>query len=308
MLLNNKINTCILYLDLLQIIADLTNQRHIIKKIIVEVIVQQKDNAYELQQKIGNLVQHKLTGLLEKKCDQYSPENELHRFEKLEIDLGRLNVDNLEQELTEKVDAEFKRILEQNVAQLELTPELSENKCYKSKQALIELFITTGTLPWWADNKNKELIADTYSELIKSEKQKEMLYKLLLKDNKFLLRFINHLSDKSLNKMFEFSSQGTKAIQLQLYNFIHQQIKAIESLKHIPKNRIRQIIWSSIFKASFNNLDYNGLTTLALKNISEQLGMHINSFISAFSMAIKKTKSNKQPAIINKSIKILKRL
>ncbi len=79
------------------------NQRHVIKRQILELQVGSKDNAFNLQEQVGDLFRRKIVPLIEAYCDQLSAPDRVDRIETLDIDLGTLNPQNLEAELVEKV-------------------------------------------------------------------------------------------------------------------------------------------------------------------------------------------------------------
>ena len=83
------------------------NQRHIIKRQILELQVDSKDSAFNLQERVGDLFRRKIVPLIEAYCDQLSASDRIDRIETLEIDLGTLDPQNLEAELVEKVAAKL---------------------------------------------------------------------------------------------------------------------------------------------------------------------------------------------------------
>lgn len=90
-------------------------QRHIIKRQILELRLNSKAQTFELQNKISEILQRKILPLLEECCNQLSRADEIDRIDKLEINLGNIDINHLEVELTEKFVTAFYQILIQTL-------------------------------------------------------------------------------------------------------------------------------------------------------------------------------------------------
>jgi hypothetical protein len=77
----------------------MANQHHLIKRQILQVTVQDAADAYGLQQKLGLLTQRRLTPLIAQRCSELSSPEVIHRIDSVEVDLGELPLEDLEEAL-----------------------------------------------------------------------------------------------------------------------------------------------------------------------------------------------------------------
>ncbi len=69
--------------------------RHLIGKQVFEMELSSSENAYAFQQKVSNILKHKMLPLLEKLFDGFVNDNEVLRIDYLEIELGTIDPKNL---------------------------------------------------------------------------------------------------------------------------------------------------------------------------------------------------------------------
>ncbi|NEN96953.1 MAG: hypothetical protein F6K50_15865, partial [Moorea sp. SIO3I7] len=80
----------------------MNQQRHIIKKQIIELNLSSQQGAFELQNEVSRLYRYKVLPLIDNLFNQFSDLDTIHRINTLEIDLGNIDINNLEQELIDK--------------------------------------------------------------------------------------------------------------------------------------------------------------------------------------------------------------
>ncbi|NEQ10531.1 MAG: hypothetical protein F6K37_32815, partial [Moorea sp. SIO4E2] len=81
----------------------MNQQRHIIKKQIIELNLSSQQGAFELQNEVSRIYRHKVLPLIDNLLSQFSDLDTIHRINTLEIDLGNIDINNLEQELIDKI-------------------------------------------------------------------------------------------------------------------------------------------------------------------------------------------------------------
>ncbi|NEO70768.1 contractile injection system tape measure protein [Moorena sp. SIO3H5] len=94
----------------------MNQQRHIIKKQIIELNLSSQQGAFELQNEVSRLYRHKVLPLIDNLFNQFSDLDTIHRINTLEIDLGNIDINNLEQELIDKIIAQIQQQLEEQIS------------------------------------------------------------------------------------------------------------------------------------------------------------------------------------------------
>ncbi|NEP68292.1 contractile injection system tape measure protein, partial [Moorena sp. SIO3A5] len=91
-------------------------QRHIIKKQIIELNLSSQQGAFELQNEVSRIYRHKVLPLIDNLLSQFSDLDTIHRINTLEIDLGNIDINNLEQELIDKILEQIQQQLAEQIS------------------------------------------------------------------------------------------------------------------------------------------------------------------------------------------------
>lgn len=84
---------------------NMSDQRHIIKKQVLEVQTHGRALADKASAQFKQLFSERLLPVVNEVCDRLSPDNRPHRIERLEIDLGPIYVDRRDADLPERFEA-----------------------------------------------------------------------------------------------------------------------------------------------------------------------------------------------------------
>jgi len=122
--------------------------QHIIKKQIIDLTLNQKMDAFAVQHLVSERYWHEIVPVLQKALDGISAEDEIYYLDKLEIDLGIINVKDIEKGRWN--DDVFKKVAEQ-LSLLTSGPS-SEKKVKKPKTLSVAeqwlFYMEHGFLPW----------------------------------------------------------------------------------------------------------------------------------------------------------------
>jgi hypothetical protein len=157
--------------------------QHIIQKQIIEINFENPDDSFGLQNQVAEVFYEKLEPRMEVLLDELFGENQFASIDKLEIDLGLLNLKNWEQEFTEQAILKLKDVLIQ-VNKKEVDTE-------KSKETAAEeaffFFLENGFMPW---NKRFDSLAELEQLLRINEKMITQLKKLIAQKSKTAERLV----------------------------------------------------------------------------------------------------------------------
>ena len=113
--------------------------------------------AAQAQTVLRQTQQKRMLPAMDRICSALGAADQVHRIDRLELDLGPLPLHALESELGDRFEAAFTRQL---AAALQAAPAVDADL------ELLSLFIASGSLPWWADAQDRGLLADSLRRLL----------------------------------------------------------------------------------------------------------------------------------------------
>lgn len=144
-------------------------QRHLIKRQILELKVPPAEQTQSLYAEISRIHHQWIAPFIDRCCTDLTEPDQIHRIESLQLDLGYVDLNNLEETLTTRLSETFPEALALQIRRQERTdsrPQQSPRD--KSRMELFEFFVRTGSLPWWADPLRPQLLSDVLKHLIDS--------------------------------------------------------------------------------------------------------------------------------------------
>ena len=141
-----------------------TSPRHRIHQLELEIHTGEKRLAQALLPRLSRLHHQRLAPLLERICDGVSPDERQHRLQTLELDLGPLALERLEDEFAERLERALRQALLQRLRPTR--PEVPAPAAHTpapraatgDDAELIATYAASGNLPWWAPRDQPEQI------------------------------------------------------------------------------------------------------------------------------------------------------
>ena len=99
----------------------MVQQRHLIKQQILDLRVGSKIPAVGLQNQLSALYRNQVIPLIDAYCNQLSDPDAILRIDTLDIDLGEIDIQNLEKEFVEKVIIQLPQQLAEKLGSSALT-------------------------------------------------------------------------------------------------------------------------------------------------------------------------------------------
>ncbi|MFK0731368.1 MAG: contractile injection system tape measure protein [Gloeotrichia echinulata GP01] len=238
----------------------MNQQRHIIKKQIIELQLNSQHGAVEMQNKVSKIYFSQAIPLIDDLCNQFSDLDTIQRIDTLEINLGNIDINNLEQDFITKLAAELRQQLTKKIllanspvpAQLQANStnnlQFSNNNNINSELELFSYFILTGTLPWWTEKLSKEELEECCDRLITTSplQLKSILWESFKHETQ-LKRIIYHFGDAILLKIACLFVPSLSQVDGN-YNSENIDISPqIKLPKDISDNKSRQERWRELF-------------------------------------------------------------
>ena len=209
-----------------------------------------EQGAYPLQRRLSRVHSRRLLAIIDKYCSAISETDEIHRIETLELDLGEIPLDALEETLIERFEEAFRRQLAEAIR--DQRPVSSNGRSVKtmSHLELFEYFVETGTLPWWTDPAAPALLDACVAWL--ADHAPAALTTLtadLFTHEPFLKRIIQHLSDASLLTLAGLFSETLFPGLGLLHADLTTLFGKADALRALPSHRLRYALWATILLA-----------------------------------------------------------
>jgi hypothetical protein len=132
-------------------------QQHKIMRQVLEVRGCSRDAAQHVQSELRDAYRERLLPLIEAICSELSAPGRIDRVDRLEIDLGELPLETFEAALADSFAPAFRSRLADAIDD---APESDADL------ELFDHFIRTGTVPWWADVADRDLLPAALERLL----------------------------------------------------------------------------------------------------------------------------------------------
>lgn len=143
---------------------------HIIRRQILELRGVREADARQLQEELGEIFREKILPLLDRYLSDHSPSGVTHRIDLLELDIGTVFRNNLEEDFIKKLSGQLKIYFQpQPSSGSDFKAEKEEVPAEKSHLEIFSFFVETGNLPWWAGSKDKDPVIESLDFLIRKE-------------------------------------------------------------------------------------------------------------------------------------------
>ncbi|MFM2392555.1 MAG: hypothetical protein RLZZ546_532, partial [Bacteroidota bacterium] len=153
---------------------------HIISKFQWKNSFDQKEKAMELQQRVSQWSNTKMQLEIAEVFDRLCPVTQTWRIDSLTIDLGIINYENLEEEITLKLTQQLNSKLYELITNTEKRKEIIQISDTNTSQIeILSYYFLTGLLPW-NFQESYHSINTIMAKQFKKNKQQliEMLYKV----------------------------------------------------------------------------------------------------------------------------------
>ena len=121
-----------------------------------------EDAAADIQTALRATYYKQLLPLIENICTRLSEPGRIHRIDRLEINLGEVSLDSFGSSIVGKFEAAFSSGLASAIGG---APEINANLEF------FKYFICTGSVPWWANRLEDNLLATNLAELLRRTPQ-----------------------------------------------------------------------------------------------------------------------------------------
>ncbi len=235
-------------------------RHHVIHREIIELTVPDCGLARRITPLASDLIQSRVTPLLERLFDVAVGPGEAIRVDRLELDLGHLNLGSLDEQLPVRIEAALPEALRSARGKVDavhvpalrrLTDGLGEASSSAPGAAgaammLVSQFARTGGLPSWSDARRQRLLDEAVESVARaSPASLAATFRALADDDTALERLVIHLSETALERILVALAPGTAALRTGLATLLD----ATPVLAGMTHERQRLIMWRAVLQA-----------------------------------------------------------
>ncbi len=226
----------------------MTTQKHLIKRLVLELTVADSGEASRLQEEVSRIYRSRLVPIIDEHFSAMSAPDRIDRIDSLEVDLGTLDLENLEENLVAQVKRGLPRALGEQIGQGErqvkdrgLTPQAA------SALELLALLARTGRLPWWADPSQRNLLNDALEHLIPQAPERLLqLMRELVREPESLRRIVLHAHDRILSALFGLLAPAFNRAVPDFPDQLFAALQATHLLACRRPDQLRTVLWQAL--------------------------------------------------------------
>jgi len=255
----------------------MAEQLHRIKRQIIELNLSKKEATPAFYAEWRRLYDRCIVPLIESCCSELVGSDQIIRIDRLELNLGELDFENLEADLQAKIRLQLRQMLSEHLQVSAAEDAKQKNSsAISSHVELLTLFARQGILPWWADASKPTLLEDAMEALRKeSGEVLRGLLTLLFQELTALKRIVRHFDDDTLQGLC-LLSQSTPT---SLFENTRKTMLVLLGSSHLCRSfssgQLRNILWDAILVRSYLTESHSSSTPLFLQDVLSHLAGHI---------------------------------
>ncbi|HZF48935.1 MAG TPA: contractile injection system tape measure protein, partial [Polyangiaceae bacterium] len=259
--------------------------RHRILRQVVEVTIKDEGSAWRLQNELSRIQGERLEAIIDRVCSEVGDPDRIHRLASLEVDLGPIDIDNLERDLVEKLAPALRRALAARIYEEDAaTAEQGEDPETSSQLELVAFFARTGSLPWWADASRARALDEALGFLLRRAASPLVaLVRSLARDRQELRRLVLHGEDERLSGLFKaLAAQGPRGLAERSAE-LHALLEARQAVAGVTASELRVAVWVVALRAAGGGEQADAVSFWrgALAHMALELGLTYASLVAA---------------------------
>ena len=295
----------------------MTAEKHIIQKLMLDLTVPDQPSAWPIQNRLSELCRNGLPGAIDRLLSDISSPERALRFDRLEIDLGDLSLDFLEEDFQERFERQLRNALDEELAEISAEDELQATSLSRTLDKpssesdsgsnpapgmataqdrsmsredhdleIVLFFLETGALPWFALADEPQSISEKLARLLRKlpDKIRPALAKQL-RNQVSRRRAFFHFDVDLLKKILFSISPTPHAVSTRL-PFALSQIFADMEVSGFPGNELKHSIWDKAIEYAVGELPEEqaqlGIFNMALSVVASRIPGKSGEFLDRF--------------------------
>ena len=219
-------------------------------KQVIDLNIDERLDARDVQERVSRLFQQRLIPLLENYLDHLDSPAGTTQIPLLEIDLGVLAIDNLEELFEDSFEKEIATLIKETSGGYTNDTGTEDAEVVTESQTdlvLVACFLETGTFPWWIKDGTTTLFRLALTNVIKAETHEPIrLLRVLLAEQAAIKRLVYNAGDQLLREIATIASAYSPAVRDAMDEIAMQRIYQAYK-KTLSTPAFREIWWTDLF-------------------------------------------------------------
>ena len=260
-----------------------TVSEHRIMHQAYEVVIKDQDKAHEIQSGISLLQETDIKSSLKEILDSFSKPSCIYQFERIELDLGTININNYKTEIRYKVEETLKEYLKRAIISDGSLKEGKKIELYNRKITHLEHYLIYGYFIW--GDTSQQSAVNLLQELL--ENNRDVLRVTLLKIGKkktIRKRMVYQFKDDILDELVSTVSENESGYIIPYKNQLLLQQKnreIVETGFEAYRNIIWEIVLTYIFTASNGYHNRKNFLGYLIKNTARAYNIGYNYLLTS---------------------------
>ena len=261
--------------------------------------------AWRVQSEIQRIYYQRIVPLIERAFASASSPDRILRIDTLEIDLGEVPLDALDQAVSKKFEAAFARELTGSISRAQRASGTGQDVTLTSQLELFSYYIKTGAIPWWADLARRSLLEENLEFLIQQAPGAlTQVMQEMANEERALRRIALSYPDHLLEGLFRVLAPSLEAT---LPGFAPELVALLRNTSASASLR-RNVLWEEIFRLThtmdISTLEPTSFFRAIFMRLAHRSGVAYRSLISETDEVLKTGFSEVHPrtAVIVQSL------
>lgn len=223
----------------------MAKQRHLIKRQILEMKVPQASQNQRFYSEMSRIHHQQILPFLDKWCTELSAPDRIHRIESLELDIGHVDIHNLEEDLLRKLSKVLPEALAKQIRSQERQSNQQKKNIKETSQLeLFTLFVRTGSLPWWVDTSQSHLLDRVLNNLIQNAPDSlAWLMGEIAREKQPLRRIVLCYDDKMLSSLCLILAPLLESSITQFAGKLITLLQKSRAMAGTKQTQLRNMVW-----------------------------------------------------------------
>lgn len=258
-------------------------ERHTIAHQAYTITMLHPDRAHEVQSGISLLQETDIQPLLQEVMDLFSDSSCIYRFDKIEIDLGSVNINNYQKEITLKIEEQLSQFFKEAISSNGHLREGQKIIIQNQKLQRLKHFLQYGYFDWSASGQQsaRQLLTDLLEE---HSAGLVALLQVLGKKKTIRNRLVYQFGDEILNSLVSAvaveESDYILSYKSQMFEQQRSQVVIDTGFDHY-RDIIWHIILSYIFIASNGYYNRKNFLNYLIKNTAQAYNLSYDALLNA---------------------------
>ncbi len=222
--------------------------RHSIRQQVWQVGYHNPDRAVELQEEVSRIYYQRLLGVMEEVMQRVAGEDLHLRLGTVELNLGTIHRETLEEDLIARVGEQLLETLLQRQLEVRNSPQPGEEEVQlqRSLLSILAFYLQHGSLPWWDQRTNKGSLESLFFQLLSESPVAVRELLLQIGRSRWVRqRIVRQFSEKLVKAVVRnLEAAGYRYI----FDFV-EEVQTVNRKKRIiptSESELRQALWEFV--------------------------------------------------------------